>query len=60
MTKPTQEVQKEVPESFVISKAILISTLDYLATRPYAEVAQAIGVLSNLPPFIPMSSEAKE
>lgn len=43
----------EVPSAFILPRETLEATLQYLATRPWAEVNEAMVVLQNLEPYKP-------
>lgn len=45
-------------QQFIIPESILKPLLQYLAARPYSEVAAAISALSNLPALPPPSTNA--
>jgi len=38
-------------KKYIISQEILASIMNYLSKRPYAEVAQGINALQNLPEY---------
>ena len=59
MNAPIQ--QKPAVEYFLIGKAFAEIILNYLAKRPYIEVAQMIQGLEKLPPITTVTTpEAKE
>ncbi len=47
-------------EVFLIEKDVLVGLLNYLAKRPYEEVAQAVNVLQQLKPADPQGLEKED
>ena len=44
-------------KQFIISESVLVALMNYLQTRPYAEVAQGIAALSKLEEIKPDSED---